>query len=390
MSWEKKRLSELTTIYSGYAFKSKELSHTSGIPLIKIKNIHNRIVDKEVLTFLPEALFKDKYEKYLLKKGDVLIAMTGQGSVGRIGKTMYVEGTYLVNQRVGIIRANKEKLNSEFLYQCLATKTNESIYFNLAMGAGQPNLSPKDIGGLEMKIPSSLQTQKRIADILSAYDNLIENNLKRIKLLEQAAQNIYKEWFVHLRFPGCENAPIDEETRIPEGWSVLKLGEISNLKYGKMPKANKKNERGYPIYTGYRISGYYQEKMFSDPTLIVVARGVGGTGDVKISPRECWLTNLSIAVINNEESSFQAYLYYFLKSAKLRYLDSGSAQSQITINSLEKVKVTLPSIQLQVIFQKKFDDFSSMTENLKIQNKKLKTARDILLPRLMNRTIEVE
>jgi type I restriction enzyme S subunit len=156
-----------------------------------------------------------------------------------------------------------------------------------------------------------------------------------------------------------------------------------------MPKAEKKMDKGYVIFTGYREVGYYQEKMFGKPTLIVVARGVGGTGDVKISPRNCWLTNLSIAVLNRYDSILQGYLYFYLRASHLRMLDSGAAQSQITINALEKVNVIVPEYNLQLIFQTKFDNISTKFENLKKQNQSLKEARDLLLPRLMNRTLEV-
>lgn len=125
--------------------------------------------------------------------------------------------------------------------------------------------------------------------------------------------------------------------------------DIATFHYGKMPKKDKVLEMGkYPIYSGYRYVGYYDEYNVDAGTLIVVARGVGGTGDVKITKEKCYLTNLSIAVeITNRNKVLPEYLYYQYRLSNLRYLDSGSAQSQITISDLEKVSIQLPDVAVQ-------------------------------------------
>lgn len=124
------------------------------------------------------------------------------------------------------------------------------------------------------------------------------------------------------------------------------LGDVAELKYGKMPKKEYVNNDGkYPIFTGYRIAGYYDE-FNCDEKLIVVARGVGGTGDVKISPKKAYLTNLSIMVDLDKNVADKKYLYYQL-TAGLRYLDTGSAQSQITTSDLKRLKIYLPRIEEQ-------------------------------------------
>ena len=152
----------------------------------------------------------------------------------------------------------------------------------------------------------------------------------------------------------------------------IKLGSFSELKYGKMPKKDRIKEEGeYPIYSGYRITGYYDEYNLEKPTLIVVARGVGGTGDVKISPAKCYLTNLSISVVVDSKIVLKEFLYYYFQINKLRYLDSGSAQSQITISDLENVEVSLPSIEIQrkivdilKSFDKKIENNNQINRNL--------------------------
>ncbi len=129
----------------------------------------------------------------------------------------------------------------------------------------------------------------------------------------------------------------------------IRFGDISTFKYGKMPvKAKITDEGDYPIHSGYRYVGRYDEYNIEANTLIVVARGVGGTGDVKLSTEKCYLTNLSIAADVNESVVLNKYLYYYFAIRNLRYLDSGSAQSQITISDLEKVILPVPSMQEQI------------------------------------------
>ena len=142
------------------------------------------------------------------------------------------------------------------------------------------------------------------------------------------------------------------------------LGSFSEMKYGKMPIKSKIHENGtFPIYSGYRVVGYYDEYNLNERELIVVARGVGGTGDVKLSPPQCFLTNLSIAVIVDERVALKKYLYYYFQINNLRYLDSGSAQSQITISDLQKVIVPLPDLQTQHRIVKILEAIDNQIEN---------------------------
>lgn len=152
---------------------------------------------------------------------------------------------------------------------------------------------------------------------------------------------------------------------LKEGWRKVKLGEIANLKYGKMPKKDKIKENGYPIFSGYRITGYYDEYMLEEEEIIVVARGVGGTGDVKISPPKSFITNLSIILLLKNDIN-KKFLYYLLKNKNLRILDSGSAQSQITINDLKEYEVFLPNLKSQ---DKIASILSSLDEKIELNRK---------------------
>ena len=126
------------------------------------------------------------------------------------------------------------------------------------------------------------------------------------------------------------------------------FGDFAKFRYGKMPKKSSVKENGkYPIYSGYRYVGYYDEYNIEANQLIIVARGVGGTGDVKLTKEKCYLTNLSISAEIDASIALPEYLYYYFSIRNLRYLDSGSAQSQITISDLARVEIPLPNIEIQ-------------------------------------------
>ena len=154
----------------------------------------------------------------------------------------------------------------------------------------------------------------------------------------------------------------------------VKLGNIAEFRYGKMPDKDKFLDDGYPVFSGYRITGYYSEYMVENPTLIVVARGVGGTGDVKISPPKSYITNLSIIVDLDESVADMRYLYYQFVCNNLRYLDTGAAQSQITINNLSKHKALLPRLVIQKKISSILTTYDNLIEN---NNKRIKLLEQI-------------
>lgn len=287
-----------------------------------------------------------------------------------------------------VFRGKSKVSDNEFVYYLSQSNLLRDTAVNSMTGAsGRQRADLKALKRLEIIIPKDVNHQKRIASILSAYDDLIEVNNKRIELLEQSARELYKEWFVRMRFPNYQQTKFNKG--IPKGWEEKSLGEIADFTYGKMPKKELIKEDGYPIFSGYRIVGFYPYFMYSEPTLIVVARGVGGTGDIKITPKECWLTNLSIAILLKDYSQLY-YFYYLLSSDNLRALDSGAAQSQITIDSLSKYKVMLADNSLINSFNNKVLPLLSQAEILQKQNQELTEIRNRLLPRLISGKLEVK
>ena len=162
---------------------------------------------------------------------------------------------------------------------------------------------------------------------------------------------------------------------------MRKFGDFATFKYGKMPDKKKLTETGkYPVYSGYRYVGYYDEYNTEANQIIVVARGVGGTGDVKLTKERCYLTNLSISADIDENIALPEFVYYYYLPRNLRYLDSGSAQSQITISDLEKVMIPLPSLADQraicgymKMLDRKIEINEEVNENLQEQAKAIYT-----------------
>lgn len=233
-----------------------------------------------------------------------------------------------------------------------------------------------------------LPLQHRIASILSTYDTLIENNTKRIRLLEKMAENLYKEWFVRFRFPGHEN--VEMENGLPKGWKVKKYEDELNVKYGKGLPTDKLTKDGFPVFGSNGQIGYYTSYMYDTPQILISCRGAS-SGVVNISLPKSFITNNSLIceMTNKTESVFEYLKYYFLNTNLVQY-QTGSAQPQITINNIVKLKLLIPSTDIQIKFADKVRTLDKEVGNLQLQNSLLARQRDLLLPRLMSGKLEVK
>ncbi|RMD84558.1 MAG: restriction endonuclease subunit S [Lentisphaerae bacterium] len=223
MRFKKVPIGEVAKVRSGYAFKSKDWQ-SSGIPVIKIGNVKSGWLNLEGCSFVSEEVAV-RAKEFELHSGDILISMTGH--IGEVAKVRN-EGKLLLNQRVGRFSFHDEKIiDRDFFFYCLQAHDVKQNMVAHAYGAAQPNISPKLIEQQQIPFPP-LPIQKRIAGILSAYDDLIENNQRRIKILEEMARSLYREWFVHFRYPGHENVPLVDSPLgpIPQGWEVVPFEKL--------------------------------------------------------------------------------------------------------------------------------------------------------------------
>lgn len=245
---------------------------------------------------------------------------------------------------------------------------------------------------VELPVPP-IEEQRQIVAQYQSITNKIKVNEQICKKLEATAQALYKHWFVDFEFPNEAGKPYkssggkmvwNEELgkEIPEGWEVGKLETVSNLKYGKMLDSDKFLTAGYPVFSGYGVRGYYSEYMYEEPQILVLCRGVSGTGEVKLSPNFSYITNLSIVVELQENVMSKFFTYYYLKNDDLRTLDSGSAQSMITTGDLYFRNILKPKYTIQVQFDNQISKLHNCREILKKQNQKLTQLQSLLLSRL--------
>ena len=227
------QLADYAQVLSGYAFKGKDFSE-DGYPVIKIKNIQDRSVIPDFTVCVPEEVTGQKIEKFRIVSGDILIAMTGQGSVGRVGKLRLqnTDRCYL-NQRVGKIYSTSVHLHSDFLYYIIQTREYEEYLFSLGAGSGQPNLSPSQITSIPIPLPS-IEVQQAIAHILGTLDDKIELNKKMNQTLEEIAKAIFKSWFVD--FDPVRAKAEGRPTGLPPEISDLFPDQLVDSEIGEIPK----------------------------------------------------------------------------------------------------------------------------------------------------------
>ena len=213
----------------------------------------------------------------------------------------------------------------------------------IAVGGVRGSMPWEEFARIKVLVPDMNEQKKFVRNYKVIAD--------RIALKQKINDNLDKSIYTlfQYRFQNNKDRILSGDSL--DGWNISPLSELAEFKYGKMAPPEIITESGYPIYSGYRVVGYCNQYMFELPTLVVLARGVSGTGEVRISPPYCHLTNLSIAVLLNDRTYIH-YLLYYLENDNLISLDSGSAQSQITINDLASHKVVIPPYEML----KKFDD----------------------------------
>ena len=288
---------------------------------------------------------------------------------------------------IGFI-ADPEKANTKFIkYQFDALLSGQMR--TISQGAAQDNLSQAKLLSFEFSAPD-LPTQERIASILSAYDDLIENNRRRIALLEQAARLLYREWFVHLRFPGHETAKFVDG--LPEGWETRKISDVWDISYGKnLPKTKITNTGLIPVHGADGIIGYYEGKNVDESLCLVTCRG-NGSGNVRRTFGPTFVTNNCFILRPAHKAELIKFHFAMNVAEFLRLQDmrTGAAQPQLTLAGISHVLVVVPNDELLRKYNFQADKIFAQMDNLRLQNLRLTKARDLLLPRLMDGRIPVK
>ena len=288
-----------------------------------------------------------------------------------------------------IFRAKQGKSDENFVYYLTSSDAVVLPAINSMTGAsGRQRADKRFIERTKLNVPD-LPTQMRIAEILSAYDDMIENNNRRIALLEKAAQELYKEWFVRFRFPGYENAKF--KNGLPEGWNIAKLGTLCKIITGKKD-ANEATGQGlYPFFTCARETTLFTDEYILDTNAILISGNGSYTGLVKKHSGKFDLYQRTYALYDFQNIRW-LYLYWTMKIGFEREFmggSRGSAIPYITRPNIEKFKIIVPTQDIMERAQHTFEQIHNKCLYLERQNKNLAKQRDLLLPRLMSGKLEV-
>lgn len=369
----------------------------SGIPFYRSKEIiqsfYGQSIDEPL--YISEEKYKQIAEKYgVPRAGDMLLT-----SVGTIGVPYLLKETdcfYFKDGNLTWFRNFSEKLSSRYLYYWIQSPQGKGVLFNSTIGSSQKALTISMLKEISIPLPP-ISVQNRIIDILSAYDDLIENNQKQIKLLEEAAMRLYKEWFVNLRFPGYENTKI--VGGVPDGWSRKKLIDIADITMGQSPKSEYYNDRqqGLPFHQGVTNYGYrfvIDETYSTSYTRIAEAGSVlfsvrAPVGRMNITKNKI-VIGRGLAAINHREG-LQSFLFYMLKNRfyKDDLIGNGAIYASITKAVLHSQEFLIPCDNLANEFNSVAKSIDQQITNVDRQIILLQQARDKLLPKLMNGDIEV-
>lgn len=396
--WKEYKIDEVYKVSNGLSKKREEFGF--GYEFLTFTDVFNNYFVPKKLDNLVNSSEKER-EKCSIKRGDVFLTRTSE-KLDELGRSCVALKDYENATFNGFTKRLRPKGNIEILPEYAGYYFRSPKFRNLVTSMSsmttRASLNNDMLSVLTITVPP-VDEQQKIANILSSLDDKIELNNEMNKTLEEMAQSIFKRWFVDFEFPNEDGEPykssggemVDSELgMIPKGWEVKELGDAVEFKYGKMPKKTEIVDEGYPIFSGYKITGYYKNFMFEEPQLIVVARGVGGTGDVKFSPPKCYLTNLSIAILLSNNYKIREYLYYYLKKSNLKMLDTGSAQSQITIANLSKFKIVNPSNEIIEKFHTFICSIFKSKDDISLENEQLTSIRDSLLPKLMSGEIRLK
>ena len=391
------------TLSTQYGYTATETSKSEGkYKYLRITDIVPYFVNYETVPFCKIA--EKQVEKYLVKEGDILVARTGATTgynyVVPKGIVNTVYASYLIRFVV-----NADLCLPQYLKYVLKSKAYYGFVNNYIGGSAQPGMNARVFG--KFYIPKhAIEVQHRIASILSTYDSLIENNTKRIRLLEKMAENLYKEWFVRFRFPGHEN--VEMENGLPKGWKIKRINDYGRIETGKTPSMQVPENYGGKylfIKTPDMHGGVFvcsTEETLSElgnktqpkkllPPFSVMVSCIGSAGIVALNAKAAH-TNQQINSIIPSDIANLEWLYFICKELKPTielFGATGATMTNLSKGKFEKLKVLEPPIALRSAFHEKVTSMFKLILKLEYKNTLLARQRDLLLPRLMSGKLEV-
>ena len=380
-----------------------ENEENSGYYFISCKDIFDGQINYKNARQITKADFEETHKRTMLEVDDILL--TNSGTIGRMAFVTDREATTKTTfqKSVAIIKPDKQKVLPRYLYYQLQNCVPQFI--NSSNGSAQKNLLLSTMRTFQIEIEENREKQEKIANILSAYDDLIENNQKQIKLQEEAARRLYKEWFVDLRFPGHENTKIVDG--VPEGWSKSTVSEVSAvLRRGISPKYNEK-ARGIVInqkcirqtivsYDEARTQEkkYPAELEMMESDIVICSTGAGTLGRVGqiFEAKGNATLDSHVTLIRANEKIGQQSLFWSLKMQQDYLMSAGKGstnQLELSRETIGSCEILIPERKIAEQVEKNFVAIHNKMKECSMQIARLREARDLLLPKLMSGEVEV-
>jgi type I restriction enzyme, S subunit len=382
--FETKTIDEVTEVLIDYRGKTpRKTAH--GVKLITAKVIKSgRIVEGN-----HEYVAEDGYESWmrrgLPKQWDILI--TTEAPLGEVAQLRSQERVALA-QRVILLRGKSAIIDQGYYFQALKSPFVRGELHARASGTTVLGIKQSELR--KVRIPYfALSVQQKIARMLSAYDDLIENNTRRIRILEDMAQAIYRYWFVHFRFPGHEKVKMVDSSvgRIPSGWEAGQLSDGLLLQRGFDLPSTQRRVGTVPVYAATGAVGTHDEGKVKGPGVITGRSGSLGT--VIYIHEDFWPLNTTLWVKEFRRAT-PAYAFYLLRGLALDSFNSGAAVPTLNRNDIHGLPIVIPPERVLERFDQHIAAFFSMKRNLVERNTKLERARDLLLPKLLAGEIEMD
>ncbi len=407
-SWKQTTLRGLLKVEHGYAFKGEYFSDSGHYVLLTPGNFY----EEGGFKLRPG---KDRYyvgeipDRYILPKGSMIVAMTEQAE-GLLGSPamMPESNRFLHNQRLGLVRPFEKKADLHFLYHLFNANIIRQQVRNSSSGAKVRHTSPERIYRAEVTVPD-VPTQRKIAAILTAYDDLIETNKRRIALLEKMAEELYREWFVRMRFPGYQNTKFVKG--VPEGWEVRKIEKAFEFTGGGTPSksissywsegtVNWFTPSDITAAAGIFISDSKDQcseeglarssaRLFPAYSVMMTSRATIGAIGINTTPA---CTNQGFITCIPNKGYPLPYLYQWLKLAKpyFEQLCGGATFPELTKGTFKKLEILTPSEDVIENFNNLSNPILKSIQLGLQQNENLTKTRDLLLPRLISGKLSVE
>jgi type I restriction enzyme S subunit len=376
-----------------------------GVPVIRGNNLTfgDRPFIDDGFVFLTEDKASE-FKNCVAVEGDLIF--TAAGTIGQVGiiPTETRFDRYIISNKQLRVRCDRAKVCPHFLFLWFTTAHMRQHLFNQNRGCSIPLINLGVLRALPVPLPP-VEVQENIASILSAYDDLIENNRRRMKLLEEAARQLYREWFVRLRFPGHERGKIKDG--LPEGWEKTTAFDAVEILSGGTPKTTNPDfwDGEIPFYTpkdavpGVWVTGCERtiteaglnncnSRLYPKGTVFISARGT--VGKLNMAQQPMAMSQSCYALVGKNGISQPFVFFAMLEGVEaLRQQAVGAVFDAIIVDTFKRIPFVVPDARMRVLFDEMADPILAQVENLTLQSQKLRAARDLLLPKLMSGELAV-